>query len=124
VALANLKLLQREKLIDRIKNDIGPYLARGWSKLGEHPLVGEARMVGLLGALELVKVKEPMQRFDEKQGVGTICRDFLVQNGLVMRAVGDTIVAAPPFVLSHDEADEMMEITWKCLDLTSDAISG
>ena len=124
VAIANLKLLQREKLIDRVKNDIGPYLARGWSKLAEHPLVGEARMVGLLGALELVKVKEPMQRFDEKQGVGTICRDFLVQNGLVMRAVGDTIVAAPPFVLSHDEADEMLEIAWKCLDLTNDAISG
>jgi len=124
VAMANLKILQRENLIDRVKNDIGPYLYQGWKKLGEHPLVGEVRMVGLLGALELVKTKEPMERFEEKQGVGNICRDFLVDNGLVMRAVGDTIVAAPPFILSHAEADEMIEIAWKCLDLTAAAVDG
>jgi putrescine aminotransferase len=124
VAIANLQILQRENLVERIKNDIGPYLQKGWQALEDHPLVGEARMVGLMGALELVKNKEPMQRFDDKQGVGTICRDFLVNNGLVMRAVGDTIVAAPPFVLSHAEADEMIEITRRCLDLTQEAISG
>jgi len=124
VAIANLQILQRENLVERIKNDIGPYLQKGWRELGDHPLVGETRMVGLMGALELVKSKEPLQRFDEKQGVGTICRDFLVDNGLVMRAVGDTIVAAPPFVLSHAEADEMIDITRRCLDLTQEAISG
>jgi len=124
VAIANLKILQRENLVERIKNDIGPYLQKGWRELGDHPLVGETRMLGLMGALELVKSKEPLQRFDEKQGVGTICRDFLVDNGLVMRAVGDTIVAAPPFVLSHEEADEMVDITRRCLDLTQEAING
>jgi putrescine aminotransferase len=123
VAIENIRILQRENLVDRVKNDIGPYLGKGWSKLGEHPLVGETRMVGLLGALELVKTKDPMQRFDEKQGVGNICRDFLVENGLVLRAVGDIVVAAPPFVISHDEADEMIEIIWKCLDLTQQAIA-
>jgi putrescine aminotransferase len=81
-------------------------------------------MVGLIGALELVKAREPIERFEEKQGVGTICRDYLVNNGLVMRAVGDTIVAAPPFVLSHEEADEMIDKAWKCLDLTQEAING
>lgn len=123
VATANINLLQREGLIERIKNDIGPYLQRGWQTLSEHPLVGETRMVGLIGALELVKRKEPMQRFDDKQGAGTLCRDFLVNNGLVMRAVGDTIVMAPPFVLSHAEADELIEKAWKCLDLTHKALS-
>jgi putrescine aminotransferase len=123
VAIENIRILQRENLVERVKNDIGPYLKKGWDKLGEHPLVGEARMVGLLGALELVKTKEPMERFDEKQGVGTICRDFLVGNGLVMRAVRDTMVAAPPFILSYAEADEMIEKAWKCLDLTQQAIA-
>ena len=123
VAIENIRILQREDLVERVKNDIGPYLKKGWDKLAEHPLVGEARMVGLLGALELVKTKEPMERFDEKQGVGTICRDFLVNNGLVMRAVGDTMVAAPPFILSYEEADEMIEKAWKCLDLTQQAIA-
>jgi putrescine aminotransferase len=123
VAIENIRILQRENLVDRVKNDIGPYLAKRWHKLAEHPLVGETRMLGLLGALELVKSKDPIERFEEKQGVGTICRDFLVNNGLVMRAVGDTIVCAPPFTLSHEEADELIEKTWKCLDLTQQALS-
>jgi putrescine aminotransferase len=124
VALANIDILKRENLIDRVKNDIGPYLQAGWAKLGEHPLVGETRMVGLVGALELVRSKDPVERFEEKQGVGTICRDNLVKNGLVMRAVGDTIVCAPPLVLSHSEADELLEKAWKCLDLTAEATKG
>jgi putrescine aminotransferase len=123
VAIENLRILKREKLIERVKNDIGPYLQKGWQKLGEHPLVGETRMVGLMGALELVKDKATLERYDEQQGVGTICRDFLVNNGLVMRAVGDTIVVAPPFVLSHEEADELLDKAWKCLDLTQQALS-
>ncbi|MDH3532152.1 MAG: aspartate aminotransferase family protein [Gammaproteobacteria bacterium] len=123
VAIQNLRILQREKLIERVKNDIGPYLQQGWQKLGEHPLVGEVRMVGLIGALELVKDRNTLERFDEKLGAGTVCRDFLVNNGLVMRAVGDTIVAAPPFILSHDEADELIDKAWKCLDLTQDALA-
>lgn len=122
VAIANIKILQDEKLIERVKSDIGPYLQAGWKKLAEHPLVGEARMVGLMGALEIVADKNSLERFEKKQGVGTICRDFLVDNGLVMRAVGDTIVTAPPFVLSHEEADELVAIAWKCLDLTQAAL--
>jgi putrescine---pyruvate transaminase len=122
VAIANLEILKREKLIERVRDDIGPYLQERWRTLAEHPLVGEVRMVGLIGALELVKSRDTLERFDERKGVGTICRDILVDNGLVMRAVGDTIVVAPPFVLSHAEADELIEKAWKCLDLTHAAI--
>ena len=124
VAIANIRLLQREGLVERIRDDIGPYLQKGWRKLAEHPIVGETRMVGLMGAIEIVKNKDTLERFEEKQGVGTICRDLLIDNGLVMRSVGDTIVTAPPFILSHDEVDEMLEIVWKCLDLTQEAARG
>jgi len=123
VAIENIHILQREKLVERVRDDIGPYLQKAWKTLAEHPLVGEARMVGLMGALELVAAKDPLQRFEEKQGVGAICRDILTANGLVLRAVGDTIVAAPPLTLSHDEADELIEKTWKCLDLTQAEIA-
>ena len=75
-----------------------------------------------MGALELVKDKGTLERFDSDDGVGTICRDFLVNNGLVMRAVGDTIVTAPPLNLTHDQADELVEKAWKCLDLTHKAL--
>ncbi|MDX1517363.1 MAG: aminotransferase class III-fold pyridoxal phosphate-dependent enzyme, partial [Woeseiaceae bacterium] len=122
VAIANLKLIQREQLVPRIRDDIGPYLQQRWKTLADHPLVAETRMTGLMGALELVRSKEPLVRFDKDQGVGALCRDHLVNNGLVMRAVGDTIVCAPPFTLSHAEADELIEKAWKCLDLTRQSL--
>jgi putrescine aminotransferase len=122
VAIENIRIIQREKLIDRVRDDIGPYLKERWQKLGDHPLVGETRMVGLMGALELVADKKSLERFDEDTGVGTLCRDILVSNGLVMRAVGDTIVVAPPLVLTHDQADELVEKAWHCLDLTRAAL--
>lgn len=124
VAIANLKLIQRENLVARVKTDIGPYLQERWRALADHPLVGDARMVGLMGAFEIVSSKSPLQRFDDRQGVGAICRDFMAENGLCMRAVGDTIICAPPFILSHAEADEMMAIAHKALDLTQKAIQG
>jgi len=123
VAIENIRILQRENLVERVRDDIGPYLAERWHSLAEHPIVGETRMVGLMGALELVANKSSLARFKEEIGAGTICRDFLVNNGLVMRAVGDTIVVAPPLTLSHDEADELIGKAWKCLDLTQKAIA-
>lgn len=122
VAIENIRIIQREALIDRVKNDIGPYLQERWHKLAEHPLVGESRMVGLMGALELVANKESLEKFDEDKGVGTICRDILVNNGLVMRAVGDTIVVAPPLIITYQQVDELVEKAWKCLDLTHAAL--
>jgi len=123
VAIANLKLIQRDRLVERIYDDIGPYLQQKWAALRDHPLVGDTRMVGLMGAFEIVKNKSPLERFEEKQGVGGICRDHLMANGLCMRAVGNTIICAPPFILSHSEADELIETTWKALDLTHKAIA-
>jgi putrescine aminotransferase len=123
VAIENIAILRREKLVERVRDDIGPYLQKGWQKLLDHPLVGEVRMIGLMGALELVASKATLQRFDQKVGAGTICRDLLVNNGLVMRAVGDTIVTAPPLILTHAQADELVDKAWRCLDLTQKAIA-
>ena len=116
VALANIQLMKRDGLVERVRDDIGPYLQSRWAGLGEHPLVGEARMIGLMGALELVADKPSLERFDEDRGVGTRCRDLSVENGLVMRAVGDTMVVSPPLVLSHAQADELVDKAWRTLD--------
>jgi putrescine aminotransferase len=123
VAIENIRIIQEENLVARTRDEIGPYLQEKWAALGEHPLVGETRMVGLMGALELVSDKGTLERFDEDDGVGTICRDFLVNNGLVMRAVGDTIVTAPPLTLTREQADELVEKAWRCLDLTQQALA-
>lgn len=118
VAIANIGVMQRENLVARVRDDIGPYLQRKWSALADHPIVGETRMTGLMGALEIVADKATLERFDKDLGVGTLCRDHSVDAGLVMRAVGDTMVVAPPLVLQHDQADELVELAWKALDMT------
>ena len=122
VAIANVKIFQDENLVERIKTDIGPYLQEKWRALGEHPLVGDTRMVGLMGAFELVNSKEPLERFDEDQQAGVVFRDLLMQEGVCMRAVGDTIICAPPFVLSYAEADELIEKAWVALDKSQKAL--
>ena len=92
--------------------------------LAEHPLVGDTRMVGLMGAFEIVASKDPVQRFEEKRGVGVIFRDTLMSEGVCMRAVGDTIICAPPFVLSHAEADELVDKALVALDKTRQILKG
>ncbi|MBH0238268.1 aspartate aminotransferase family protein [Methylobrevis albus] len=121
-AIANLRIIRDEGLVERVANDIGPYLQKKWLALGDHPLVGEARMVGLIGALELVPAKPERRRFPDPGKVGTICRDFSFANGLVMRAVKDTMIISPPLVLNHEEADELVRLTEKTLDDTYAAL--
>src|SRR5690606_37061323 len=122
VAIENIEIIRRERLVERVRDDIGPYVQQRWHELGEHPIVGETRMVGLMGALELVEDKSTLARFPKSRNVGIVCRDTMVENGLVMRAVGDTMVIAPPLVLTREQADELVEKAWKCLDLTRKAV--
>ncbi len=119
--LANLRILREERLVARVKDDIGPYLQARWLTLGDHPLVGEARMLGLIGALELVADKRSMARFPD--GAGARCRDLSVANGLVMRAVGDAMIISPPLILSHEEADELVARARRTLDALADAMT-
>jgi putrescine aminotransferase len=118
VASVNLTLIQQEKLVERTRDETGPYLAAKWRQIAEHPLVGEARSMGLIGALELVRDKGSRRFFDNRGEVGTICRDFCFQNGLIMRAVRDTMIISPPLVISREQIDELAEKAWRCLDLT------
>ncbi|WP_186400690.1 aspartate aminotransferase family protein [Stappia sp. P2PMeth1] len=122
-ALANLDIMQRERLVERVADDIGPYLQQRWKALGDHPLVGEARMVGLVGALELVPAKgDRSRKFAPTGEVGTLCRDISFGNGLVMRAVRDSMIISPPLVLTHEEADELVARAARTLDDTYAAL--
>lgn len=118
VASENLRLLQSEGIVPRVRDDVGPYLAEKWRALGEHPLVGEARSVGLVGALELVRDKPGRVFFEKKGEVGNICRDHCFANDVIMRAVRDTMICAPPLVITREQIDELAEKAWRCLDLT------
>jgi len=119
VALENIRLLGEEGIIQRVAEDTGPYLQARWAELAEHPLVGEARGVAFLGALELVKDKTTRERFPGKGEVGMTCREHCFGNGLVMRAVGDTMIISPPLVMTRPQIDELVEKARQCLDLTA-----
>ncbi|PAU62698.1 aspartate aminotransferase family protein [Pseudomonas indica] len=121
VALENIRILKEEKIVERVKNETAPYLQQRWQELADHPLVGEARGLGLVGALELVRNKKTRERFTE-QGVGMVCREHCFRNGLIMRAVGDTMIISPPLVISKTEIDELIVKARKCLDLTAAAV--
>ncbi|MBU3672264.1 MAG: aspartate aminotransferase family protein [Sinobacteraceae bacterium] len=122
VALANLGIMQREHIIDRVRETLTPYWAKRWAELGDHPLVGEARSLGLFGALELVPRKPSRAFFPERGTVGTRARDLAIGNGLVMRAVWDTLIVAPPLVIREAEIDELIEKARLTLDQLRDAL--
>lgn len=118
VALENLRILREEGIVDYARNEAAPYLQGRIAELADHPLVGEVRGVGMLGALELVRDKATRERYAEKGTAGGLCRDICVANGLVMRAVGDTMIMSPPLVISRGEIDELVSLIRRCLDLT------
>lgn len=118
-ALATLDILEKEALPQRVKTDIGPYMQERWLKMAEHPLIGEARMIGLVGGMELTPDKSRRAPFAAEKGtVGLMCRENSFRNGLVMRHVGDTMIISPPLVISHSEVDELIEKATLTLDQT------
>ncbi len=117
VALANVEIIEREGLVQRVRDDVGPYVARAFAALGEHPLVGEARTVGLLGAVEIVSEKGSNHRFGGKEGkAGVIVRDACIRNGLMVRAIRDSIVFCPPLIITHADIDKAIDIIRRSLD--------
>ncbi|MEI6803760.1 MAG: aspartate aminotransferase family protein [Burkholderiales bacterium] len=118
VALANLDIMEREQLPQRVHDDIGPYLAKRFEELKAHPLVGDAQTCGFVGGMVLVKNKQTRETFNPDLGVGMVCRGHCFGNGLIMRAVGDRMIIAPPLTMTHAQIDEMMALIVKCLDLT------
>ena len=118
VALANIRLIQREHLVDKVRDDLGPYLAKHFETLAEHPLIGEAQSIGLMGALQIVRNKQTGETFDSTHEVGMLCRGHCFGNGLIMRAVGDRMIIAPPLVITRAQIDEMVGLIRLCLDLT------
>jgi putrescine aminotransferase len=119
VALASIRILRDEGIIERVCEDTAPYFNLRWASLADHPLVGEARSIGLVGAIEIVADKSTRERFDKNLRAGTRCRDYCLSNGLVMRAVGDTMIVSPPLIMEHSHIDELVEKAWLCLDLTA-----
>jgi len=124
VALKNLEIMEEERLVPRVKEFGAPSLAKMLAKFKDHPLVGEVRSIGLLGAIELVADKRTRRRFDNLGRVGLICRDHFFREGFIMRAVFDTMVMAPPLIWTKDQFDEAEAVIRRVLDLTLSDVAG
>jgi len=124
VALKTLEIYARDKVFAAAAARIPQFQAR-LKALGDHPLVGEARGMGLMGGLELVADKRSKQAFDPKAGVAMRCVRFAEDEGLIVRAVvGDTVTMCPPLVIKADEVDELFARLGRALDRTLDWAKG
>jgi len=120
VALKNLEVIEREKLVPRAKNEIGPYLQRRlFETFDGHAIVGEVRCVGLLAAVELVRDKKERRFFADPGTIGTHCRNYCFDDGLICRAIRDTMVLAPPLIIREGEVDEIVAKLKSAIDRTA-----
>lgn len=124
VALKNIEIMERENLVTRAAEYGAPALAKMLAKFKDHPLVGEVRSVGMLGAIELAADKRTRRRFDNPGRVGLICRDHFFHEGFIMRAVFDTMVCAPPLIWGDEQFAEAERVIRKALDLTLADVAG
>ncbi len=117
VALENLRILDEEGIVTRVRDETGPYLAKKWAEMAEHPMVGEAQIVGMMGSLALTPNKATRAAFKADAGtVGYLCRERCFANNLVMRHVGDRMIISPPLTMTLEEVDLLIERAWKSLD--------
>ncbi len=110
VALRNIEILEREQLVDRVADDLGPYFAKALKRLEGHPIVGQVRSLGLIGAVEIVAKPGTNQRHGGGGVAGPVVRDGCIERGLMVRAIRDTIVMCPPYVITHEEIDRLVDI--------------
>jgi putrescine aminotransferase len=123
-ALANLRILREERLVEKVALETGPHLKAAFGELATHPLVGHADSCGMVAGLNLVRVKGASAHecvpFARELHVGMLCRGHMFEQGVIMRAVGDRMIVAPPLVMTKTEIDEMAARIRFCLDLTLD----
>ncbi|MCV6596340.1 MAG: aspartate aminotransferase family protein [Mangrovicoccus sp.] len=117
VALENLRIMEEESVIAHVQNTAAPALKEAWESLGDHPLVGETVIKGMMASLALTPDKSRRAAFASPVGtVGTRCRERSFANNLIMRHVGDRMVVAPPLVITPDEIEILITRARKALD--------
>lgn len=117
VALKTLEIYEERNLYERVRR-MTPQFQSRLQALAEHPLVGEARGIGLVGACELVRDKGTKEAFDAKLAVGAKCMAFCQQRGLIVRAIGDAVAVCPPYIVTPEDIDAIFDRYARGLDDT------
>jgi L-2,4-diaminobutyrate transaminase len=116
--LANLDVLENDGLVEQAAARGEHMHTRLREAFADHPLVGEVRGLGLIGAVEFVAEKTPLRAFDPALKVGPRIARRCLELGLITRALpaADTIAFSPPFVVSDAELDEMVSLARRAVD--------
>jgi 4-aminobutyrate--pyruvate transaminase len=122
VALENLKIIEERDLMGQAAR-VGAFMQKELRKLASHPLVGEVRGEGLIAGLELVEDKSSKRSFDPQLKVGLKAFDLAQRNGLIVRAIGDTIALCPPLIITEAQVQEVVARLKTTLDQTAAALS-
>ena len=119
VALKTIEIFKRERIVEGVAGKAPHFQAR-LSSLREHPLVGEARGIGLIGGIELVADKPSRAQYEPKAGVAARCVAFAQEEGLIVRFLaGDRVAVCPPLVISPEEIDALFDRLTRALDRTA-----
>ena len=111
-AIANLSILESENLVPRTRDTIGPYLQRRLREFVDHPLVGEVRGLGLIAAMELLPSQEQER---DSVALGPLAASIYREEGVIIRAVGNTLAFCPPLIITESEVDLLIEATHQVL---------
>ena len=115
VALKTIEIYQRDKIMEHAAK-VSPVFQSRLARLGEHPLVGETRGVGLIGAIELVADKASKRSFAPKHMIGAATIKMMEENGVILRNIQDSIAFCPPLIITTDEIHDMFDRVEKGLD--------
>ena len=115
-ALANLAIIEREGLVERVRDDVGPRFQAALCKLGEHPRVAEVRGFGLIGALEVRAPKSGPNANAAPNTLGLAAHLLAREEGVIVRGIRDLVAMSPPLVVTHDELDRMFAGLTRALD--------
>ncbi|MEE8351978.1 MAG: aspartate aminotransferase family protein [Rhodospirillales bacterium] len=119
VAVETLKIYEERNIVESVRA-LSPKFQSSIRQFDDHPLVGEVRGVGLVGGIELVANKAAKTLFDPKSGVGAYFSDRAQDEGLIIRAIGDTIAVCPPLIITEAEIDELTGCIERTLASTLD----
>ena len=123
VALETLKIYEETDIIGHVRS-ISPHFLRRLHALGDHPLVGETRGVGLIGGVQLVKNKATKEMYDPSLKVAPTVMNLAVEHGLLIRALpNDSIAACPPLIITIPQIDDLFDSMGRALDDMLDALT-
>jgi 4-aminobutyrate---pyruvate transaminase len=118
VALEAIRIYEERDIVAQVRR-VGPRMQAAIRSYADHPLIGEARGIGLIGAVEVVRDKATKQSFDPKAGVAAYLVRRAQHHGAILRNMpGDIVAFSPPLIIGETEIDEMMRCFGKALDDT------